>query len=206
MQSNKKTGLFFGSFNPVHIGHMAIANYMVEFTSLGQVWFVVSRQNPLKDKIGLLPEYHRLELVNLAIGDDLRFRASNIEFKLPEPSYTINTLTYLGEKYPEREFALIMGADNFVTLPKWKNYREIIDHYVIYIYPRPGISLPENLLASYIEKGAKIEITNTPLMEISSSFIRSAIKAGKEINYFLPEKVYTYIKEMHFFEKRNSTT
>lgn len=198
---NKPTGLFFGSFNPVHIGHMAIANYMVEFTEMEQIWFVVSRQNPLKEKAGLLPEYQRLELVHLAIGDDLRFRASNIEFTLPVPSYTINTLAYLGEKYPDRDFALIMGADNFLTLPKWKNYREIVENYSLYVYPRPEISLQEELLASYKKQGAKIEITKAPLMEISSSFIRSAIKEGKEVDYFLPEKVYSYIREMHFFEK-----
>jgi len=201
MPLTKKTGLFFGSFNPIHIGHMAIANYLVEFTSLCQVWFVVSRQNPLKEKTGLLSEYQRLELVNLAIGDDLRFRASNIEFHLPIPSYTVNTLAYLDEKFPGREFALIMGADNFITLPKWKNYREILDRYAIYIYPRPEISIPEDLLKLYLDREAKIKITKAPLMEISSSFIRSAIRAGKEVNYFLPEKVYAYIREMHFFEK-----
>jgi len=201
MATAKKTGLFFGSFNPIHMGHMAIANYFVEFTSLDQIWFVVSRQNPLKEKAGLLPEYQRLELVNLAIGDDLRFRASNIEFHLPLPSYTINTLAYLGEKYPGREFALIMGADNFITLPKWKNYQEVLYHYALYIYPRPKILIPENRLSFYMHKGAKIEISKAPMMEISSSFIRDAIKTGKEVNYFLPEKVYNYIREMHFFEK-----
>ena len=131
-----KTGLFFGSFNPIHIGHLAIANYMAAFTDLQQVWFVVSPQNPLKEKESLLADYHRLALVEQAISDNPQYKASSIEFKLPKPSYTINTLTHLKEKYPEREFVLIMGADNLQTLHKWKNYGQILEQYEIYVYPR----------------------------------------------------------------------
>ena len=140
-----KTGLFFGSFNPVHIGHLAIANYFVEFTDLDQLWFVVSPQNPLKKKSTLLNDHHRLHLLELAINDSPLFRISDIEFKLPKPSYTINTLTYLKEKFPKRKFSLIMGSDGLDSFSKWKNFQIILDNYEIYVYPRPG-SLKNKLL------------------------------------------------------------
>ena len=192
-----KTGLYFGSFNPIHIGHLAIANYMLEFTDLSELWFVVSPHNPLKEKSTLLDDRQRLEMVRLALGDDQKFRASDIEFKLPQPSYTIDTLAYLEEKFPEREFALIMGSDNLNTLHKWKNIENILNNYQIFVYPRSDYSEDEKPL----KVPNKITIIQAPLMEISSVFIRQAIKAGKDVQYFLPEKVYKYIREMHFYEK-----
>lgn len=189
-----KIGLFFGSFNPIHIGHLAIANYMVEFTDLDNLWFVVSPHNPLKTKKTLLADYHRLEMVNLAINDDQRFKSSNIEFKLPQPSYTINTLTYLKEKYPDHTFVLIMGSDGLSTFDKWKNYEQIISDYPRYIYPRPNISekIYENL--------TNFKIVNAPLMEISSTFIRDAIKERKDIRHFLHPNVWDYIDKMNFYK------
>lgn len=190
-----KIGLFFGSFNPVHIGHMVIANYMQEFTDLDQVWFIVSPHNPLKPKSSLLPANHRLRLVREAIGHNNKMKASNIEFNLPQPSYTINTLTYLKEKYPKNDFALIIGSDNLPTFHKWKNYEQILEHYELYVYPRPKTNATELL------QHAHVKLVNAPLMEVSSSFIREAIKNKKEVPYMMPDAVYKYIKEMHFYEK-----
>jgi len=189
-----KTGLFFGSFNPIHIGHLAIANYFVEYTDLDKIWFVISPQSPFKTKSSLLAEHHRYALVHTAIEDDSRFKACNIEFHLPKPSYTIDTLTYLKEKYPDKEFALIMGADNIIHLHKWKNYEKIIQDFDIYVYPRPGID------TSIYEKNKKIHITKAPLIEISASFIRSSIKEKKDVRYFLNTKVWEYIDEMNFYK------
>lgn len=191
----KKTGLYFGSFNPVHVGHMAIANYMVEFSDLDQLWFIVSPQNPLKPKSSLLADYHRLQLVNLAIGDSALFQASNIEFSMPKPSYTIDTLTYLCEKYPDQEFVLIMGSDNLKTFHKWKNYESIIANHQIYVYPRPGFN------ASGFTDKMKLTVVNAPQIEISSSFIRQSIKAGKQVSFFMPDKVASFVDEMHFYKK-----
>lgn len=190
---DKKIGLFFGSFNPIHIGHLAIANYIVEFTEINQIWFIISPHNPLKEKATLLNDNQRFYMTNLAIEDDIRFKASNIEFNLPQPSYTINTLAYLKEKYPKNKFTLIMGGDNLKHLHKWKNYLEIVNNYQIFVYPRPGIkpTIPEN---------SDIILVDAPLMEISASFIRKAIKSGKNIRYFLPEKVYQYIDEMNLYK------
>jgi nicotinate-nucleotide adenylyltransferase len=188
-----KIGLFFGSFNPIHIGHLAIANYMVEYTDLQQLWFVVSAQNPLKKKSGLLADYHRLSLVKEAIADDRRFKACDIELKLPKPSYTIDTLTYLRDQYPAHEFAIIMGADGLPTFNKWKNYKEIIQTTTRYIYPRPGYN------ASSAEEN--VIITKAPLIEISSTFVREGLKNKKDMRHFLHEKVYKYVLEMHFYEK-----
>lgn len=198
-----KIGLFFGSFNPVHIGHMAIANYLVEFTDLNQVWFVVSPHNPLKEKKSLLADYHRLRLVQEAIGDDGRFKASDIEFKLSQPSYTINTLTYLKEKFPGKEFALIIGSDNLLTFHKWKNYEEILKQVELYVYPRLDVESGSKGIKDpgLSKSGARINFVNAPLMEISSTFIREAILTKKDVRHFLPEAVFMYIKEMHFYEK-----
>ena len=190
-----KTGLYFGSFNPIHIGHMAIANFMIEFTSLEQLWFVVSPQNPLKEKKSLLKDYHRLEMVRLATEDDDRFRASDIEFKLPTPSYTIDTLAYLEEKNPGREFQLVMGADGLRTFHKWKHAGLIARNYHRLIYPRPGTN-PET-----IANTPNATLVEAPLMEISSSFIRQAVKEGKDIRHLVPGKAYRYMREMHFYEK-----
>jgi nicotinate-nucleotide adenylyltransferase len=191
-----KIGLFFGSFNPIHIGHLAIANYMVEFTDLDKLWFVVSPHNPLKKKSTLLADHHRLQMVRAAVEDDSRFQASDVEFKLPQPSYTIDTLTYLKEKYPETEFVVIMGSDGLPTFEKWKNYQHLIELYQRYVYPRPGTD-PD--LLKNLENG---QVVNAPLMDISSTFIRESVAKKKDIRYFLPEKVWQYMREMHFYEHR----
>ncbi len=190
-----KVGLFFGSFNPVHNGHMIIANYILEFSDLEQIFFVVSPQNPFKQKSSLLEDYHRLALVREAIGDFDKFHACDIEFKMPKPSYTIDTLTYLQEKYPEKIFSIIMGSDNLKNFYKWKNSSQIIDNHNIYVYPRPGFEDNE------YKDIKKIIIINAPLMEISATFIRNAVKEKKDIRYFMPEKAWKYMKEMHFYEK-----
>ena len=189
-----KIGLFFGSFNPIHIGHLAMANYFVEFSDLEQIWLIVSPQNPFKTKKNLLSEYERYQMVDMALSDDFQIRVSNIEFNLPKPSYTIDTLTYLKEKHKNHQFALIIGSDNLKYFHRWKNYKEIIDQYDIYVYPRPG-----NDPHKFSEK-FPLKIVNAPYIEISSSFIRNAIAEGKDVRYFLPEKVYQYIKEMHLYE------
>ncbi len=191
----QKTGLYFGSFNPIHNGHMAIANYMREFTDLDEVWFIVSPQNPFKNKQSLLSEYHRFEMVNLAIDDTPGYRASNIEFHLPKPSYTVDTLAYLFDKYPDREFVLIMGSDNLINFHKWKNFNEILRYHHIYVYPRPDT--PETPLLN----NPRVHLTNAPLMEISSSFIRTAVKEGKDVRFYLPHRVWNFIEEMHFYQK-----
>jgi nicotinate-nucleotide adenylyltransferase len=196
-----KIGLYFGSFNPIHIGHMAIAGFMTEFAGLDQVWFVVSPQNPLKKKDTLLADHHRLYMAQLAIGDNDRIKASDIEFKLPVPSYTIDTLTYLREKYDKNEFCLVMGEDNLYTLHKWKNAGELVDRYSIYVYPRPDSKKPVSSILDEILADADIHKIDAPLMEISSTFIRNGIKKGRDMSYFLPPAVWKYIKEMHFYEK-----
>jgi nicotinate-nucleotide adenylyltransferase len=190
-----KVGLFFGSFNPVHAGHLVLANYMLEYTDLERIWFVVSPHNPLKNKSTLLDEKQRLQMVDLAIGDNIKLKASNIEFNLPQPSYTIVTLTYLKEKYPQHEFVLIMGADNLESFHKWKNYEEILKHHQLYIYPRPESD------GGKLKDHPQIKLINAPLMEISSTAIRQAIKEKKDMRYFMPEAVWQYINEMHFYEK-----
>jgi nicotinate-nucleotide adenylyltransferase len=196
-----KVGLYFGSFNPVHIGHMAIAGYMTEFAGLDQVWFVVSPHNPFKKKESLLADHHRLCMAQLAIGDNGRLKASDIEFKLPVPSYTIDTLTYLKEKYQKNEFCLVMGEDNLYTLHKWKNAAELVNRYPIYAYPRPNTEKPSSPILTQILLAADVHHINAPLMEISGTFIRDGIKNGKDMSYFLPMSVWKYIKEMHFYEK-----
>ncbi len=190
-----KIGLFFGSFNPVHNGHMVIAQYMAEFTDLSEVWLIVSPHNPLKAESSLLQDYHRLTLVRMAIGDYRKLKASNIEFSLPKPSYTIHTLTYLKEKYPEASFALIMGTDNLNTFHKWKNYEEILVGYEIYTYPRPGSD------GGKFKDHPKVKNINAPMMELSSSFIRHAIKSKKDVRFMMPESVFNYIDEMNFYKK-----
>jgi nicotinate-nucleotide adenylyltransferase len=190
-----KIGLFFGSFNPIHIGHLAIANYMVEFGPIDQLWFVVSPHNPLKKKKNLLNDYHRLDLVKLAIDDDQRFRACDIEFKLPKPSYTINTLTYIKEKYPNHTFYLIIGADNYLTLKDWKNWETLMNDYSFLVYPRPGYD------HTSIELENNFEIIDAPIIEISSTFIRDSLKNGKDVRHFMPTIVANYVREMHFYEK-----
>lgn len=187
-------GLFFGSFNPIHIGHLAIANYMAEYTSLDAVWFIVSPHNPLKEKKSLLNDHHRFDMVQMAINGDERFEVSDIEFRMEQPSYTIDTLTYLKERYPKYQFALIIGSDNIDSFHKWKNYDRILENYFIYVYPRP------NSKESMLYTMPNVITVPAPLIEISSSFIRLAIKNKKDIRYFLPPQVFEYINKMHFYE------
>jgi nicotinate-nucleotide adenylyltransferase len=188
-------GLFFGSFNPVHVGHMVLANYMVEFTDIEKVWFVVSPHNPLKNKKSLLDQNQRLHMVNLAIGDSDLFKSNNIEFGLSQPSYTINTLAHLNEKYPQHTFSLIIGQDNLSSFHKWKNYEEIIKRFKLYVYPRP------NAEASDLDLHKNVIMTEAPLIEISSTFIRNALLEKKNVSFFVPESVWNYIDEMSFYRK-----
>lgn len=183
-----KIGLFFGSYNPIHIGHTIIANYMAYYTSLDQVWLVVSPHNPLKTKSDLIDVYDRLEMAKLATENSTKIKVSDIELHLPQPSYTIDTLTYLHEKYPEHEFVLIMGSDNLNTLKKWKNYEQLLKNYPIYVYPRAKEINPE------FRDHPHITITNTPLMELSATFIRQAIRDKKNVDYFLDWKVKEFIE------------
>lgn len=191
-----KTGLFFGSFNPIHVGHLIIANHLAQFTDLDQVWFVVTPQNPLKNKKDLLNQNLRLEMVQIATEYDPKLKTSNIEFQLPKPSYTINTLLHLEEKYPDRTWVLIMGADTVETLPKWKNYETLINNYEIYVYPRPYYEIDESSLNPNIKL-----IKDVPLMEISASYIRKLIKEKKNSRYLLPESVYKYIDKWGLYMK-----
>lgn len=195
-----KVGLFFGSFNPVHVGHLVLANYMVSFTDLEEVWFIVSPQNPLKNKKTLLNERHRLQLVRLAIDDHPKLKASDIEFKISRPSYTINTLAHLKEKYPLLNFTLILGADNLQNFHKWKNYEEILNLHELYVYPRINNTASKTSEVFLLEKHPNVKMVNAPLVEISSTFIRSAIKEKKDVRYFMPAAVWNYVNEMHFYE------
>ena len=190
-----KTGLFFGSFNPIHIGHLAIANYMIEFSEIDELWFVVSPQNPLKKKQSLLTDHHRLDMVRYAIDDDYRFDVSDIEFNMPKPSYTIDTLTYLEEKQPNRNFFLIMGSDGLKYFHKWKNADILERKYHRLVYPRLGAPVANESMHR------NISIMKAPQMEISSSFIRESVKQGKDIRHYMPLKAYNYMKNMHFYEK-----
>lgn len=197
----KKIGLYFGTFNPIHVGHLIIANYMANYTSLDEIWLVVSPQNPFKAKDSMLEDFHRLNLVKLAIEDSTKLKASNIEFNLPKPSYTINTLVHLKEKYPDNEFNLIMGEDNLRTFHKWKNHEAILNSCHLYVYPR--IITKDELSKTPIEihSNEKVVLCDAPVMKISSSFIRNAIKEKKDVRYMLTEKVANYVEEMHFYKK-----
>ena len=192
--SDVKIGLFFGSFNPVHNGHLIIANYICETTDLDRVWMVVSPQNPFKEKQSLLNEYDRLHLIKLAIEGNTNLRASDIEFKLPKPSYTIDTLTHLKEKYPEYEFSLIMGGDNLMSLHKWKNYELILKNHDIYVYKREGACENPYL---YL---ACVHFMDVPLLDISATFIRENIQAGHSMQYFLPDKVWEYVRDYNLYK------
>jgi len=189
------TGLYFGSFNPIHNGHLMLANYLVENSGLDALWFVISPQNPFKTKESLLPDYQRLELVNRAIEGYKKFSACDIEFSMPKPSYTIDTLTYLGEKYPKREFALIMGTDNLDRLDRWKNYEQIINNHKIIVFPRNGSD------GGTLRSHPNVKIVDTPIIEVSSTFIRESIRQGKDVRFFMPEKVFEYVDEMNFWRK-----
>ena len=203
-----KVGLYFGTFNPIHVGHLIIANYMTEHSDLDQVWIVVSPQNPLKKKKTLLADYHRLALVRAAIEDDPKLIVSDIEFQLPIPSYTSTTLTYLKENHPDHQFSLIMGEDNLRTFHKWYNHEVILENHQIFVYPRV-LTIQEE--AAKKEGGVDSNAfsdhknvtfcNNAPVMKISSSFVRNAIAEGKDVRYLLTEPVYKYVEEMHFYEK-----
>ncbi len=189
------TGLYFGSFNPIHNGHLMLANYLVENSGLDALWFVISPQNPFKTKESLLPDYQRLELVNRAIEGYKKFSACDIEFSMPKPSYTIDTLTYLKEKYPKREFALIMGTDNLDRLDRWKNYEQIINYHKIIVFPRNGSD------GGALRSHPNVQIVDTPIIEVSSTFIRESIRQGRDVRFFMPEKVFEYVDEMNFWRK-----
>ena len=191
----QKTGLYFGTFNPIHIGHLIIAEYMVENTDLDEIWFVVTPSNPLKNKSLLLDEHHRYYMVNLATEEDNRFRACDAEFKLPYPSYTCHTLVYLNEHYPTKEFVLLMGEDNLEGIEKWKNWEYIMEHYQIYYYPR------ENANGSRYDDRENVTRVNAPKIELSATIIRENIKNKKSVKYMLMPKIEQYIDEMNFYKK-----
>jgi len=190
-----KIGLYFGTFNPIHVGHLTIANHMVEFSDLDQVWFIVTPHSPFKKKNTLLDDYQRLEMVYQATKSYDHLQPSDIEFKLPQPNYTINTLVHLEEKYPKHDFSLIMGEDNLKGFHKWKNYEVILENYNLYVYPR----ISEGKVETQFDGHDKIHRVKAPIMEISSTFIRNAIKDHKNIRPLLPAEVWKYIDEMNFY-------
>ncbi|WP_299433905.1 nicotinate (nicotinamide) nucleotide adenylyltransferase [uncultured Aquimarina sp.] len=192
----KKIGLYFGTFNPIHIGHLAIANHMAEYSDLNEIWMVVTPHNPFKKKSSLLDNNHRLEMVFRATESYPKLKPSDIEFKLPQPNYTVNTLIHLQEKYAEYQFNLIMGEDNLKSFHKWKNYETIIENHNIYVYPRISKGVTEH----QFENHPKIHNVDAPIMEISSTFIRNAISEGKNIRPILPKEVWEYIDEMNFYK------
>jgi nicotinate-nucleotide adenylyltransferase len=190
-----KIGLYFGTFNPIHIGHLAIANYMVEFSDLDEIWMVVTPHNPHKKKSSLLDNNHRIAMVDIAVEEYSKIKSSKIEFNLPQPNYTVHTLAVLEENYPDNDFSLIMGEDNLKNLHKWKNFEVILDRYSIYVYPR----ISKGSTESQFNKHQKIIKVPAPIMEISSTFIRNSIKEGKNIRPLLPYKVWQYVDEMSFY-------
>ena len=192
-----KIGLYFGTFNPIHVGHMIIANHMAEFTNLDQVWMVVTPHNPFKKKETLLADNVRLELVFLATEDFPNIKPSDIEFRLPQPNYTVHTLAHLQDKFPQHEFALLMGEDNLKSLHKWKNYEAILEHHDIFVYPR----LPAEAENAMFDNHPKIHRIEAPVIEISSTFIRENIKNKKNIRPLLPEKVWDYIDHNNLYKK-----
>ena len=190
----KKIGIYSGSFNPIHHGHIMLANYLVEFSDLDELWFVVTPQNPLKKKEDLLDDDERLKMVQLALGDDPRFHVSDIEMHLPTPSYTINTLTALTEQYPDFEFVFICGKDSLQNLKNWREYQSILDNYELLVFPREGYNGGE--LINY----PSVTVLKTPILEISSTFIRQCVKEGRDVRHFMPEKAFAYMKTNQFYE------
>jgi nicotinate-nucleotide adenylyltransferase len=202
-----KIGLYFGTFNPIHVGHLIIANHMAEHADLDQVWMVVTPHNPLKKKSTLLDDYHRLQMVHLATEDFPKIKPSDIEFKLSQPNYTVHTLAHLQEKYPDHEFSLIMGEDNLKSLHKWKNFEVIMAHHDIYAYPRisseTDTSLKDELVHQNLDlkNHPKVHMIDAPVVEISSTFIRENVKRGKNVQPLLPNKVWEYIDHNNFYKK-----
>ncbi len=192
-----KVGLFFGSFNPIHHGHLMVASFIANHTDLQQVWLVVSPQNPHKTQSSLLNEYDRLHLAQLAIEDDAQIKVSDIEFKLPKPSYTIDTLTYLQEKYPQHQFYVIMGSDSFQNLPKWKNFEALIKNYQFIVYRRPGFEIIEDY-------GADMQYLEAPMLELSATLIRNNCKDGITIRYLVPEDVRLEIERNNYFKEEGA--
>lgn len=194
-----KIGLYFGSFNPIHTGHLIIATHVSNYTDLQEIWFVISPQNPLKKSRTLLNENHRKFLVDLAIEREGKLRSSNIEFKLPKPSYTVDTLLYLNEKYPQHEFSIIIGSDSYLNLKRWKNYEVILKNYTLYVYVRPGFNLPTDINQS--DKKI-IVLEDTPLLQISSTSIRKMIREDKSISYLVPKEVQNEIELQDFYKEQ----
>jgi nicotinate-nucleotide adenylyltransferase len=191
--SGQKIGLFFGSFNPIHMGHLIIANIMAQNTDLDKVWLVVSPQNPFKPSKGLLHEFDRYDLVKAAIADNYKLEASDVEFHLPKPSYTIHTLAYLTEKYPNKEFKVVIGEDNLENFTKWKNHEQILNQFGLYVYPRPHVT------NSDLKRHPQVTIVEAPMIDISATYIRSCIKNNKSIRYLVPEAVENMIRMKNFY-------
>jgi nicotinate-nucleotide adenylyltransferase len=196
----KKVGLFFGSFNPIHVGHLVIANHIAHSGMVDEVWFVVSPQNPFKKKKSLLEEYHRLALVNEAIDENPKLKSSDIEFTMPQPSYTADTLAFLIDKYPELDFSLIMGEDNIKSFHKWKNYEVILKNHSVLVYPRVGVDEDLKAKSDILNHKSVHILENIPVMDISASYIRNQIKEGKTVAYLLTDKVAKYLDEMNFYK------
>lgn len=192
-KAKKKIGLYFGSFNPIHIGHMIIANAMLTHADISELWFVVSPQNPFKKNQHLLHEFDRLDLVELAIANHPEMKASDVEFHMPKPSYTVDTLTYLSEKFPDFQFRLIIGGDNLPSFHKWKNHQIILEHYGLLVYPRPGAA------PSLLERHPRVQFVQAPILDISATYIRKCIKTGKSIQYLVPKEVEEQIIAKKFY-------
>ncbi|PQJ79938.1 nicotinate (nicotinamide) nucleotide adenylyltransferase [Polaribacter porphyrae] len=192
-----KIGLYFGTFNPVHVGHLIIANYMVENSDLDEIWMVVTPHNPFKKKSSLLENHHRFELVYRATENYPKIKPSDIEFKLPQPNYTVHTLAHISDKYSDKEFCLIMGEDNLKSFHKWKNYETILEHHHIYVYPR----IAEGVVEHQFKNNPKIHKVDAPIVQISSTSIRKGIREGKNIQPMLTKEVWQYIDEMNFYKK-----
>ncbi|MDY0780653.1 nicotinate (nicotinamide) nucleotide adenylyltransferase [Tenacibaculum sp. IB213877] len=193
----KNIGLYFGTFNPIHVGHLIIANHMVENSDLDEIWMVVTPHNPFKKKNSLLDNHHRFEMVYKATEEYDKIKPSDIEFKLPQPNYTVNTLAHISEKFPNVKFNLIMGEDNLKSFHKWKNYEAILDDYDIYVYPR----ISDGIIETQFNNHPKIHRVNAPIVEVSSTMIRNAIKESKNVRPLLSEEVWKYIDEMNFYKK-----
>lgn len=192
-----KIGLYFGTFNPIHVGHLIIANHMAEYSDLDQIWMVVTPHNPHKQKNSLLDDYHRLEMVHLATKEYPKIKPSDIEFKLPQPNFTVHTLAHLQEKFPHYEFALIMGEDNLNSLHKWKNYEVILQNHAIFVYPR----LNSGVIDEQFINHPKVHRVGAPVIELSSTFIREGIKNGKNVRAVLPENVWAFLDHNLFYRK-----